>query len=216
MGRFCSHVSTFLETRKQLYGIDIPGWLPSERRISILMNQSVSNAHRGLIVHVEAVGVLVEGICSLCEHSGSPTVLLGLQGSSTHPSCSMRATEILDGPQHSNLQWPVRCFPTAGSRPQPSRNNSRGASASTSSSSDGSFFTGGTGVHFLQQSRAALGHRHARASSVQSSVHDTVSPRLWRHRWRYMRSESVRVNLGLPKADWSRYHLQVNCLLIIL
>lgn len=46
-------------------------------------------------------------------------------------------------------------------------------------------------------------------SSKNLSSRGKPSTREWQHQWRHMRSERERMNRGLPKVDWSRYHLQV-------
>ena len=83
----------------------------------------------------------------------------------------------------------------------------------TPASSHSSFAEGHLGCRTLQT--ATMGHSAGPSSPASTSPHcaasetDTVSPRQWRCRWRYMRSEKARLSQGLPKADWSRYHLQV-------
>lgn len=99
--------------------------------------------------------------------------------------------------------WPQTSGTTCGAQPSCS-SSSRSSSTSSRKFSRGVF----EGTR-LQKSRVGSRRRQAGCKVVQCAASDTVSPRLWRHRWRYMRSESARTNLGLPKADWHRYHLQV-------
>lgn len=128
--------------------------------------------------------------------------------------CSMNSGTHIDA-ANSLLSAPARTAPSTGCHPT-SRNTACGAqsfcstsSRNSSSSSSRNFLSGQYEGNRLQESRAGPRRRQAGCSPVQCAAHETVSPRLWRHRWRYMRSESARTSLGLPKADWHRYHLQV-------
>ena len=119
------------------------------------------------------------------------------------------AAALVSLPARTRL--PFRTIPCAHSAQQTSRNTCCGAqpSCSSANSCSSAFITGQCEASRLQQSRAGSRRMQAGCKQVQCATSETVSPRLWRHRWRYMRSESARTTLGLPKADWHRYHLQV-------
>lgn len=108
---------------------------------------------------------------------------------------------------------PFRRCPTVHSPPQTSSSTCNGASpsyASSSSSSNSSCFSRRSSYFSrFEDIRYSSRQRRAGCLSVRCASSEIVSPRLWRHRWRYMRSEAARKGQGLPKADWQRYHLQV-------